>query len=237
MSYLDNGGNLYLENVNLGFDYGTQPFFEYFGIKYKSDGSSYEVDQLKAASDSLMSDIDFDYLGGDDAHYSIDMLDSEGAQPLYICNDGEGRMFYHKTPVYKTVSSTVVLGAIKDGQALNTKTYLTAEIVNFFLGIGQAPVHVDKLENSFVLDAYPNPFSEIVNFEFVLDNSMTVEAAVYNLNGQCVAQLLSGYLAAGKHSMQWQGVDASGNKLNGGVYFLKLKFGNKSGFKKLILLD
>lgn len=237
MSYLDNGGNLYLENVNLGFDYNTLPFFDYFAIKYLEDGSSYEVDTLKSASDSLMKDIDFIYSGGDDAHYSVDLLDSDGAQPLYQCNNGHGRMFYHKTEQYRTVSSSVVLGAIKDGQMLNTKTYLTAEIVNYFLKIGQAPINVEKLEQNFVIEAYPNPFAEYVTLDFILDKAMSVEVAVYSINGQCIAELHNDYLTAGAHSIQWFGVDASGTKVNNGIYFLKLKFGNKMGYKKLILTD
>lgn len=55
--------------------------------------------------------------------------------------------------------------------------------------------------STFNIAAYPNPFSEIVHFEFELGNSTSVSIGVFNAVGEKVAELSDGILPEGKHQI------------------------------------
>lgn len=86
-----------------------------------------------------MNNVDFTYAGGNEPHYTVDRFLSNGAEMLYTSEDGYHRMFaYNPDSSYKVISSSVLIGALKNADSLSTKPYLLAEIVNYFLGIETA---------------------------------------------------------------------------------------------------
>ncbi|MCB0563559.1 MAG: T9SS type A sorting domain-containing protein [Phaeodactylibacter sp.] len=46
---------------------------------------------------------------------------------------------------------------------------------------------------------------------------------MFNLNGQRVAALHSGYLDAGYQDFRWNGADGSGQQLSSGIYLVRLQ--------------
>jgi hypothetical protein len=78
---------------------------------------------------------------------------------------------------------------------------------------------------------YPNPFNPktIINYELPITNE--VELSVYNLLGQKVVTLISEKQNAGRYQAEW---DADG--FAGGVYFYRLKAGDFSDIKKMVLI-
>jgi hypothetical protein len=78
---------------------------------------------------------------------------------------------------------------------------------------------------------YPNPFNPVTQISFELRQASEVSVAVYNLNGQLVAQLFSGYKSAGQHRLSW---DASG--MASGVYLIQVKGDGFVGVKKGVLM-
>ncbi|HUL43767.1 MAG TPA: T9SS type A sorting domain-containing protein [Bacteroidota bacterium] len=78
---------------------------------------------------------------------------------------------------------------------------------------------------------YPNPFNPLTTIEFSLPKSGHVALRVYNVLGEQVAELMSGWLVRGSHAAVW---DASGNA--SGIYFYRVQSGAYSETKKLILL-
>jgi C1A family cysteine protease len=85
---------------------------------------------------------------------------------------------------------------------------------------------------------YPNPFNPTTTIAFELkeDSTAKTELTVYNLKGQKVKQLVSEQLPAGQHSYIWNGKDDNDKQVSSGVYFYKLKSGNFSETKKMLLL-
>lgn len=235
--YLDNGGNLYVESVNIGIDHFGTEFLERLGIKYKNDGDFGEVAYLTAQSEELVQDIDFDYAGGDDAHYSVDELMPTTATPLYNCEDNISRMFYKQTEDYRVISSSVALGAFKDSDSLSMKIYLMAEIVNYFLGI----TTITGVEDVFAgmanmnVEAYPNPFTEQINLSFGLDKTSTVAVQIFDESGRMINNLFDGELGSGNHSFMWAGNTNSGFQVNNGVYFYNVSVNGKSNSGKILL--
>ncbi len=91
---------------------------------------------------------------------------------------------------------------------------------------------------SKLIGNYPNPFnpSTTISFELATENIENTRVEIYNLKGQKIRQLINGQLAAGQHSVEWNGKDDSGKPVSSGIYFYKLKNGRYSSTKKMILL-
>ncbi|MFQ5499216.1 MAG: FlgD immunoglobulin-like domain containing protein, partial [Candidatus Zixiibacteriota bacterium] len=58
----------------------------------------------------------------------------------------------------------------------------------------------------------------------------------FNVLGQRVERLVSGWLEAGKHDMEWSGQSSSGRRFSSGLYFYKLETGEESKTRKMMLL-
>ena len=63
-----------------------------------------------------------------------------------------------------------------------------------------------------------------------------VDLNIYNLRGQKVRSLATLDLVAGKHELNWDGRDNSGNRLAPGIYFWRLKAGDTLRQGKLLKL-
>lgn len=84
---------------------------------------------------------------------------------------------------------------------------------------------------------YPNPFSSSTTIQFNLQKSQNVILEIYSYNGQKVISLENSKLNAGHHQYSWEGKDSSGNKMNSGIYFLRIKSDEIDQVNKLILMD
>ncbi|MEJ2721615.1 MAG: FlgD immunoglobulin-like domain containing protein, partial [bacterium] len=58
----------------------------------------------------------------------------------------------------------------------------------------------------------------------------------YNVRGQEVRSLAGKSFPAGVHSVEWDGKDNLGNSVPSGVYFYRLRSGEFSQMKKMVLL-
>jgi hypothetical protein len=146
-------------------------------------------------------------------------------------------MFYLQTENYKAITSSVAIGAFKDSDSLSMKTYLMAEIVNYFLGI----ITVTDIEEVFAgmqgmeVKAYPNPFTEQVNISFKLNGSADVSVAIFDESGRMVNNLHEGNLSGGSHNFVWAGNSGAGNMVNNGIYFYNVAVNGKSRSGKVLL--
>jgi hypothetical protein len=83
---------------------------------------------------------------------------------------------------------------------------------------------------------YPNPFNPTTEIAFRLARAVDVDLAVYSITGQKVRTLANGYHKAGKHSVTWNGLNDSGNRVASGVYFYSIEAGDFTAFKKMVLI-
>ncbi|MEN8202536.1 MAG: FlgD immunoglobulin-like domain containing protein [Bacteroidota bacterium] len=93
---------------------------------------------------------------------------------------------------------------------------------DFISGVSEAEVSGQYIQS------YPNPFSELTQIGFQLDHSAIVNLTVYNIHGQQVVTLVNQELPAGAHTYQWNGTNASGEKVTSGMYIYKLDAGSQS---------
>jgi len=78
---------------------------------------------------------------------------------------------------------------------------------------------------------YPNPFNASTRIPFSLPGNSDVLIEIYNLLGQKVAELFNGSLEAGYHIVSWD----AGNE-SSGLYFYRIKAGDKIDTRQMILL-
>jgi len=91
-------------------------------------------------------------------------------------------------------------------------------------------------ENFQLYQNYPNPFNPGTNISFYLGERSQVELTIYNLLGEKVKTVINSDLAAGSHSITWDGTNQSGSTVASGIYFYKLTAGDKSLIKKMTLM-
>ncbi|HPG40013.1 MAG TPA: CotH kinase family protein [bacterium] len=90
----------------------------------------------------------------------------------------------------------------------------------------------DPLPVSYALyQNYPNPFNPVTTIRFDLPVSGFVELKIYNIAGQETETLFRGVKSAGAHSLEWNGAPFAS-----GVYFYRLKAGDMTLTRKLLLL-
>jgi len=93
------------------------------------------------------------------------------------------------------------------------------------------------LPDSYVLHQnYPNPFNPTTTIDFELPVSGAVQLRVLNLLGQSVRELQSGWLTAGTHRVEWDGLTDAGQEVASGVYFYQLTAEKSSHSRKMVLL-
>ena len=82
----------------------------------------------------------------------------------------------------------------------------------------------------------PNPFNPSTKIQFDLPKAGHIKLSVFNLLGQTVRTLYNEKLAAGRHSIIFDGTDENGSKIASGIYFYRLETGDFTQSKKMILL-
>jgi hypothetical protein len=92
-----------------------------------------------------------------------------------------------------------------------------------------------------LLQNYPNPFNPTTNIRFALPTASRVTVEIYNLLGQRVSTLLDEALAAGYHSVEWNGTGSTGRVVGSGVYFVRFAANGTDGAtfsdtRKLVLM-
>ena len=83
---------------------------------------------------------------------------------------------------------------------------------------------------------YPNPFNPNTQIDFALAEFCRVSISIYNTLGQRIKILVDKYLPAGHYNIHWDGKDAYGKQVAGGVYFICMRVDGFSAFKKAVFL-
>ncbi|MBT5420876.1 MAG: T9SS type A sorting domain-containing protein [Candidatus Cloacimonetes bacterium] len=105
---------------------------------------------------------------------------------------------------------------------------------NLYLSTNGSTV-VPKVE--LLAQNYPNPFNPetTIAFDMVEDGNVSIE--VFNVRGQKVKTLINEHMTSGEnYTVVWEGTNDSNQKVSSGIYFYKMKAGNYSSTKKMILM-
>jgi hypothetical protein len=72
-------------------------------------------------------------------------------------------------------------------------------------------------------NSYPNPFSSSASIVYLLEKPMDLEVSVYNVSGQKIRILHSGFQFEGEHQIHWDGTNESGQQVDPGIYLCLMK--------------
>ncbi len=85
---------------------------------------------------------------------------------------------------------------------------------------------------------YPNPFNPETTISFsTTESTENTELTIYNLKGQKVKTLINKKLPTGNHQVVWNGKDENCKPVSSGIYFYKMKAGEYTFTKKMILIQ
>jgi hypothetical protein len=143
---------------------------------------------------------------GDSRNYNL-----SGMNPITYYEIKVGAVYYNPDEVY-----------LESRTLLANLTYIAVE--------DELITAVPKLTN------YPNPFSGQTRINFELDKSAHVKLDVYNSKGQKVRNLSNGICAGGLNEFAWDTKDDKGRSCASGVYYLRMKSGDKISKHKLLLI-
>lgn len=88
----------------------------------------------------------------------------------------------------------------------------------------------------FALESHPNPFNPSTEIRYQLPQSEDVKIVIYNVLGQEILELVNGRMDAGSYVITWNGDNKQGVKAPSGMYFLRMKAGEFTAERKLLLV-
>lgn len=96
----------------------------------------------------------------------------------------------------------------------------------------------EPIPSDYNLDQnYPNPFNPTTTIAFSLPKNEKVTISIYDLNGHHVKTLVDNELySAGKHAVQWNRLNAFGEKVSSGMYYYRIKAGNFVRAKNMLMV-
>ncbi|MDI6841027.1 MAG: hypothetical protein QMD71_09320 [bacterium] len=94
-----------------------------------------------------------------------------------------------------------------------------------------------EIANLLLLQSLPNPFRTQTIIKFKIQKThCPINLSVYNLTGNLVKNLLTGYFSPGEYEVLWDTCDESSVPVVNGIYFLRLQSDTESHLGKLIVL-
>ncbi len=141
-------------------------------------------------------------------------------------------------PEYTVPSATPLMNNTTYFWRVNAKNGLGSSsfsLIRFFTTGFLGIIHSNEIPLRFNLyQNYPNPFNPVTKIKFDLpssDKNYSLKLAVFNINGEKVADLLNTGYTSGK----WE-IDFDGTDLSSGVYFYSIEAGPYKQTNKMILI-
>jgi len=120
-------------------------------------------------------------------------------------------------------------------EALGADPELIDDVAGLYLRQFAEP----SLPKSFSLaQNAPNPFnpSTTIKYDIPEGNPVQVSLLIYNLRGQLVKALVDETREPGSYSVFWDGTDETGRRVSSGVYLYRMKAGEFTQTRKMVIL-
>lgn len=227
--------------------------YDYFGIEAGvSDPSTIVGQDAIPAGDSVFTGVADDPISGEFADKQIEnqfpaihnwadfITPRQEAHPVFIGESGNiAAVRYEGTSShFKTAYFAFNLANMEFEDPGPSQIFLM--IVQNFLDWVEATHAVETeaaLPNEYALQQnYPNPFNPATVVKFDLPKAADVKLVVYTILGQEVTTLVNRTMNAGRHSVVWNGTDASGKPMGSGLYIYRLTAGDFTKSRKMLLL-
>jgi hypothetical protein len=168
---------------------------------------------------------------------SLSPLEGAATGILYAPSNGSAAVTYDGMPgqtSHKIVAFGFDLGLGQDAEVV--WQYLVSAVDWVPTGISgghpivPAPTHLALEPNA------PNPFNPRTTIAFQIPSRSRATLRIYDLRGALVRTLLDREVAAGRHSIEWNGSNDAGLPLASGVYLYRLRANEKTLTRRMLLL-
>ena len=103
------------------------------------------------------------------------------------------------------------------------------------MGYNKDQIELEKASASgakeFTISNSPNPFNPVTTIKYNLPEDVNVTLEVFNVRGQKIKTLVNRFQKVGNYDVQFDGTN-----LASGVYIYKIKAGNYSMSKRMLLI-
>ncbi len=214
-------------------------------------------DTLEFPCGTLIVDIaDYNNDNYPDLTYQISTWENPGGDHnIYVCLNNQDGTFSEPISYYIGFAfhGFKVCSADFDGNNYNDLAITKYKIDDVYYGVrilfndgngnflDEPQVAVDNYElgiTNYELTNYSNPFKSNTTISFSLaKNVKNVGLNIYNIKGKLVRKLLNNRIMySGNHFIQWDGKDNKGKEVSSNVYIYRLRIGDKSISKKMLLV-
>ena len=117
---------------------------------------------------------------------------------------------------------------------LNNIDLMIRCVISGVSGIGEDGAELPKV--LALRENYPNPFNPTTAIEFDLPDDQRATLEVFNILGERVTSLIDDDMNAGTYRIIWEGRDDFGREMPSGIYLYRLKAGDTTISKRMIML-
>jgi len=171
--------------------------------------------EVSIASDGFIGGVQMTLSHGD--NFSLMMSDGAYLAESHTIGNETTLIVVHPAG---SLFSTTDIFSIQDYTVVNSGAYIPATIAGSYA----------------LLSSYPNPFNPVTEISYYLPTSGQMRVSVYNMLGQQVAELAHGTVDAGSYTVQWNGMNSSGESMPTGIYFVRLQHPEGVKTHKITLL-
>ena len=75
----------------------------------------------------------------------------------------------------------------------------------------------------YSISNYPNPFNPATSINYSLAKGSQIDIVIYDILGNVVKEVYSGYQTPGKKSINWNAISFKGETVSSGIYFYEIK--------------
>jgi len=242
---------------SIGAIAGDQAVVNVYGYN-EDDLSLIDLSLTYSSPNLLYSGITFDGTRGLSAQQTIEV--NETNRQIHIALDyGELAPLIPGRGPLATITFEVFPGSPEELVVIDSGSYLGIQPLTFhqttaaggvsyapFFLAGyvdiKAPTDIVEIESEILPDEYalaqnhPNPFNPATSISFDLPTASYVSLEVYNILGRHVRNLVNEELAAGRYTVNFDGCSDRGEELASGLYLYKIKAGDFTGSKKMMML-
>jgi hypothetical protein len=150
-----------------------------------------------------------------------------------ITSDSTEFIFY-----YASKSQPQELKTVRLTEGMFTKSFIdgNTEYPYYQVNIRGTDLNVPVNSVTTLNQNFPNPFNPTTTITYSLKGDTKVTLNIYNIRGQLVKTLENGFVTKGMHNCTWDGKDIAGKSCASGIYLYKLKTGDTSITRKMMLL-
>ena len=246
-SYQDSGGRLMLSGQDLTDGGQDQAAFlaEYCAAAY---------DESVARAIYIFGDPEHEIMTNTDQYIVNNYFGAENqTSPDIVTRLSHGRtLFQHPLLAYRSGGTTTIQNGYKtiflafgfealaplEGEGWQARADLMRRFLEWF-DLDYVGIDSEGILNGMrpgITSLYPNPFNPSVTISYTVPEKIDVTLKVYDVAGREIAQLVTGAQSAGNHQINWNGLNAAGNKVSTGIYFCRLEAGEISQTMKMVYL-